>query len=111
MYSITTGSDDNRDGQFTDRPEVGPWCPGTTGTGICERNSETGPGYFAMGFNLSKAFELGGGQQVSVFTNLNNAFNMTNLGTPSGTLTSRNFGRSTSASDPRRLQVGMRYQF
>jgi hypothetical protein len=107
MYNVTTGTDLNKDGEFSDRP------PGVP------RNSATGPGYFVVGFNFSKAFQLepasgsggSGGAQLSVFANLNNAFNMTNPGTPSGVMTSRNFGRSTSANAPREIEAGMRFQF
>jgi len=107
IYNITTGTDDNKDGQFTDRPED------------VRRNSETGPRFLAIGFNVSKAFQLnwgpggnnGGGSQVSLFANIDNAFNMTNLEAPVGVMTSRNFGLSTSAFSPREIEVGLRYQF
>jgi hypothetical protein len=115
-YNITTGKDDNGDGQTNDRP-----------AGIA-RNSADGPRYFNVGFNFSKAFSLGGssgsggpngrggegggGSQLSVFVNLNNALNMTNPGTPSGVMTSTFFGTSTSAATgPREIEAGMRYQF
>ena len=48
---------------------------------------------------------------MNIFANLNNAFNMTHPGTPSGVMTSPFFGRSFSASQPREIEVGMRYQF
>jgi hypothetical protein len=75
-----------------------------------------------VGFNFSKAFQLtpsarpsgagsGSGVQASIFANLNNAFNMTNPGTPSGVMTSRNFGLSTSADAPRQIEAGVRFQF
>jgi hypothetical protein len=110
MYNVTLGVDANRDGEFSDRP------PGVP------RNSATGPGYFVVDFNFSKAFQLspsarpagpgaGGGVQASLFANLNNAFNMTNPGTPSGVMTSRNFGLSTSANAPREIEAGIRFQF
>ena len=106
IYNITTGMDDNKDGQFSDRPE-----------GV-RRNSETGPRFFAVGFNVSKAFQLnwgpgggGSGTQISLFANIDNAFNMTNLEAPVGVMTSRNFGLSTSAFAPREIEVGLRYQF
>jgi hypothetical protein len=99
-YSILTGRDDNRDGRVTDRP---------AGVG---RNSERGPRTYSVDFNISKAFFLGaGGQNVNVFANMSNAFNRLNPGTPSGVLTSPNFGRSTSAQNPREIELGMRYQF
>ncbi len=113
-YNITTGKDDNGDGFIVDR------LPGVP------KNSGLGPRFFDVGFNFSKAFRLSRssvskgakgqgnrdtGPQMNLFTNLNNAFNMTHLGTPSGVMTSPFFGRSTSASSPREIEVGMRFQF
>ena len=109
FYSITTGKDDNKDGVINDRP------PGVP------KNSEVGPHYFDVSFNFSKAFELnpaaaGGarrcsGPQMNVFANLNNAFNMTHPGTPSGVMTSPFFRKSYNATSPRDIEVGMRFQF
>jgi hypothetical protein len=112
-YTITTGKDDNQDGNSNDRP------PGV------KKNSEFGPHYFDVSFNFSKAFPLGGaavaapgrgapapqGPQMNVFANLNNAFNMTHPGTPSGVMTSPFFMKSFNATDPREIEVGMRFQF
>jgi hypothetical protein len=109
-YDITTGKDDNVDGQTTDRP------PGVA------RNSGIGPRFFNVSFNFSKAFRLGGasanqgrlgagGSQLSVFLNANNALNMTNPGTPSGVMTSPFFGRSFNGSASREFEAGMRFQF
>jgi hypothetical protein len=106
LYNITTGRDDNKDGFFTDRP------PGV------QTMSGSGPNYFVVDFNVSKAFQLqptagtrGTGPQISIFANVDNAFNRTNLRAPSGVMTSRNFGRSTSAYPPREIEAGMRFQF
>jgi hypothetical protein len=105
-YTITTGGDDNWDSVLRDRP------PGV------ERFSETGPGSFRVDLNISKAFFLSGPSStgstrtnVNFFANMSNAFNNTNLGRPSGVLTSPNFGRSTNASDPREIEAGLRFQF
>lgn len=103
-YSVTTGSDDNRDGAINDRP------PGFG------RNSENGPRYLNVDFNVSKAFFLGGGDRgtrtnVNVFANMINAFNEVHYGLPSGVLTSPNFGRSTNAVQPREIEIGLRFQF
>jgi hypothetical protein len=113
-YNITTGKDDNHDGFIVDRP------PGVP------KDSAIGPGLFDVGFNVSKAFPLSrssaptgrngnrdtsSGPQMNVFANLNNALNMTHPGTPSGVMTSPFFGKSTSASTPREIEVGMRFQF
>jgi hypothetical protein len=111
FYNITTGRDDNKDGAINDRPAGVP------------KNSEVGPGFFDVGFNFSKAFELsradgaqrgssgGAGPQMNVFANLNNAFNKTHLGTPSGVMTSPFFRQSYNSSSPRTIEVGMRFQF
>jgi hypothetical protein len=100
FYTITTGTDDNRDSNVNDRP------PGVP------RNSAAGPRYFNVNLNLSKAFFVaGGGANLNVFANASNLFNWVHLGRPSGVLTSPSFGRSTSAQNPREIEVGLRFQF
>ena len=106
-YTITTGRDDNNDTQVNDRPPGG------------KRFGERGPAFLRNDFNISKAFFLGaapagGGvsrANVNVFINMTNAFNRTNLGQPSGVMTSPNFGKSTSAENPREIEAGLRFQF
>ena len=107
-YTVTTGKDDNNDGSINDRP-----------AGV-RKNSEVGPHFFNVSFNFSKAFAFNGGAlqggsgsgpQLNVFANLNNAFNMTHPGTPSGVMTSRFFMRSFNATSPRTIEAGMRFQF
>jgi hypothetical protein len=101
-YNITTGLDNDGDGQTNDRPEGLP------------RNSGHGPHFFDVSFNISKAFQVAapvGTGQLSIFVNLNNALNMTNPGTPSGVMTSPFFGRSFNGSAPREIEAGLRFQF
>jgi hypothetical protein len=105
-YTITTGFDDNRDSNINDRPP---------GIGF---NTERGPKYANLDVNLSKAFffrrapgSTTSGTNVNVFVNMTNALNHVHYGTPSGVLTSPNFGRTNSASDPREIEIGMRFQF
>ena len=109
-YTITTGKDDNRDSTINDRP-----------VGVL-RNGAKGPKTLVFDFNISKAFFFsaasdangkGNGTRtnLNVFANMTNAFNRTNYRTPSGVMTSPNFGRYTSAEDPRQIEVGMRFQF
>jgi hypothetical protein len=105
-YTITTGTDDNRDSNVTDRP------PGVA------PNTERGPKYMNVDFNLSKAFFLRrapgsstSGTNVNVFVNMTNAFNHVHYGTPSGVMTSPNFRRIYSASEPREIEMGVRFQF
>jgi hypothetical protein len=106
FYTITTGRDDNRDSSLTDRPPGG------------MPNTERGPRYLNFDFNISKAFffrrapgSATSGINMNVFANMTNAFNHVHLGTPSGVMTSPNFGRITSASDPREIEIGVRFQF
>jgi hypothetical protein len=105
-YTITTGRDDNRDSNVNDRP------PGVP------PNSLRGPQYHNWDFNLSKAFffrrapgSATSGTNMNVFVNLTNAFNHVHYGVPSGVMTSPNFRRSTSASNPREVEAGVRFQF
>ena len=105
-YTVTTGQDDNRDSSVNDRP-----------AGIAP-NTERGPNYMNVDFNISKAFFLRraaasatSGTNINVFANMTNAFNHVHYGTPSGVMTSPNFRRITSATDPREIEVGVRFQF
>jgi hypothetical protein len=101
-YSITTGKDDNGDGVSNDRPAGTP------------RLSKIGPVSKNVSFNISKAFQVGpkeSARSLSMFANMSNAFNIVNRGSPSGVMTSKFFGQSTSASNPREIEVGMRFQF
>jgi hypothetical protein len=108
-YNITTGKDDNRDGIVNDRPAGIP------------RNSGQGPKTLNFNFNISKAFFFGNSSRsngngnsarnLNVFANMTNAFNRTNVGSMSGVMSSPNFGKPTSALDPRQIEVGMRFQF
>jgi hypothetical protein len=106
-YEITTGRDDNGDTYVTDRP-----------AGVV-RNGGKGPAFFGLNMNISKAFFFGSAPannvgtrtNANVFANVTNLLNHTNLGDPSGVVTSPNFGRSTSARDARQIQVGLRFQF
>lgn len=109
-YNITTGKDDNRDGTINDRP------PGVP------RNSGKGPKTVTFDFNISKAFFFsasnsngrGNGNtrtNLNVFANMTNAFNRTNYRPQSGVMSSPNFGKFTSAEDPRQIEVGVRFQF
>jgi outer membrane receptor protein involved in Fe transport len=105
FYTITTGRDDNRDTSINDRP------PGVA------RNTARAPAYFNVNVNLSKAFFLSGAgsagvrKNVNLFANVTNVFNWVHYGLPSGVMTSPNFGRSTSALDPRDIEIGVRFQF
>ncbi len=104
-YTITTGKDDNLDGTKNDRP---------AGVG---RNSAIGPRRVNFDLNISKAFFMGGSgnagtrKNVNLFANLTNMFNQVHYNNASGVVSSENFGKYTSAMDPREVEVGLRFQF
>ena len=105
FYTITTGKDDNQDGTKNDRP---------AGVG---RNSALGPKRMNFDLNISKAFFLGGAgnagtrKNVNLFANVTNMFNQVHYNNPSSVMSSENFGKYTSAMDPREVEVGLRFQF
>ena len=104
-YTVITGEDDNGDSTINDR------LPGVP------RGGSSGPNPLNFNFNISKAFFFSPPQNgntrtnMNVFANMTNAFNRTNYGIPSGVMTSPNFGKSTSALDPREVEAGVRFQF
>lgn len=111
-YTITTGNDDNHDSVVNDRP-----------AGV-KRNDTPGPSQITVNYNFSKAFffgdaPAGGGRaaangtrkNANFYANITNAFNRPNYGIPSGTMTSPNFRKSTTAANPREIEIGVRYQF
>ena len=82
------------------------------------RNTGDAPKFLSFGLNISKAFffEGAGGTgatrtNLNVFANITNAFNNVNFSPPSGVMTSPNFGLSTSAREPRLIEIGLRFQF
>ena len=105
FYTITTGKDDNQDGTKNDRP---------AGAGF---NSAVGPGRLNFDLNVSKAFFMGGAgsagtrKNINLFANITNMFNQVHYNNPSSVMSSDNFGKYTSASDPREVEVGLRFQF
>jgi Carboxypeptidase regulatory-like domain len=127
-YNITTGLDENRDGQTNERP-----------AGV-RRNSARGDS--TLNVDLGLAWERsvgrrapnaqrggggssggGGGREggnnrtpegvfrFEIFVRASNALNLVNAQNFSGVLTSPFYGRATSAAAPRRLVLGMRTYF
>lgn len=97
-YTITTGSDDNRDTNNNDRP---------AGVG---RNSERGADLRQLDARVSKAFNMRRGRielLVEAF-NLTNRANWTNF---DGRLTSKTSGGPKGALPPRQVQGGIRIDF
>jgi hypothetical protein len=104
-YSVTTGIDNNGDGVTNDRP------PGE------RRNSRYGPGFRTVNFTASKSIAVGKNangdstRSLNVFANVNNAFNSVNYSNPVGVITSKYFGKSLGANNPREIEAGLRFQF
>jgi hypothetical protein len=85
--------------------------PGTFGN--LGRNTGRGPGYANLDMSLFKAFPMPFSERhrVEFRAEFFNALNRVNLGNPNANFTSTLFGRITSASDPRIIQLGLRYSF
>ena len=124
-YTHRTGTDDNRDTSTNDRPSGVP------------RNSLTGPSFFEVGLNLSKAVQLrsdrvevgenGGGTRgpvgsggyygqrrglrMTLSARVTNLLNNVNFQSFSGVETSPFFGLATRARNPRQITLTARFDF
>ncbi len=132
-YNLTTGADNNGDGNFNDRPQYAtPGTPnaiqtpygllvaapiGAPGTSIFPRNKGVLPWTFHVDTNLQRAFTLtrnpkADHQQVLTLnvrsSNVLNHLNVTGVG---GVLGSPLFGVPFSADNGRRIEAGARYSF
>jgi hypothetical protein len=123
-FNITTGRDNNRNANVTDRPDLVSGArvdtsdmlnrasfvdPGTR-AGNLPRNAGRGPAFWQLDLRVAKRVRLG---RASV-EGLIEAFNVTNhvnLNSPVGNLASALFGTSNTANDPRQVQLGVRIEF
>jgi hypothetical protein len=100
-YNITTGNDDNRDGLPFDRP-----------AGV-SRNTGVGPGLLGIDLRWFREFRLASKEGTMVLVSAD-AFNVLNRVNPQnyvGALSSPFFGQPVGSLPPRRLQLGLRFQF
>ena len=128
-YNVTTGSDDNGDGVFNDRPAgVGRnsvqgaprWTAGTRLTyslGFGER-PEGGPGAgetpHGGGGGTIGGFGRGAANKryrVDLYASAQNLLNRYNYVGYSGVMTSPFFRQPTNVSDPRKVEIGIRFGF
>jgi hypothetical protein len=126
-YNITTGLDENRDGRTNERPAgIGR----NSGRGERTANLDMGISWSqSVGQRLTVNAQRGGGGgggrdggggnrgrdsglvRFEIFARASNVLNLVNAQNFSGVVTSRFFGRATSAAAPRRLVLGMRAFF
>lgn len=97
-YTITTGFDDNRDTNFTDRP---------AGVG---RNSARGNDFWQADARLSREFRVGR-RRIEVLAEAFNLTNHRNWSGYDGNQRSATFGSATDATSPREVQLGIRVDF
>ena len=113
----TTGADNNRDNDRTDRP-----IQGFSDGGIpieSEVDSEgravifgiEGPGYAELNLSVRYTIEMGGNRSLGLFWDMFNVTNRTNLNGIQSNRSSSSFLTSTSAFLPRQMQLGARFSF
>lgn len=101
-FNILLGSDRNLDTNFNDRP---------IGVG---RNTGRGFDFASLDLRLSRTFHLTERLKLEALGEGFNIFNRANLQIPnnvfgSGAVPLANFGQASAASDPRQIQLGLRF--
>ncbi len=128
-YNLTTGFDNNGDGNFNDRPQyAAPGDPNaiatsyglltsTGGIAVLRRNQGVLPWRFYVDPNLQKSFNLTRDpkaehqQKITVNVRSSNVLNHTNVTQQGGVLGSPLFGLRFAADNGRRVEAGIRYSF
>ena len=128
-FNIVTGSDNNGDTIFMDRPALAaPGEPGAVQTAfglfqpnpaasqqVIPRNFGRQPSYFAVNLFVSKSFKLRGGagkgRYFVVGLNVENLTNHTNFGPLNGVVTSPAFGQANGAEPARRITLSSQIGF
>jgi hypothetical protein len=133
-FSVYSGVDNARTGQggqradITGNPDLGDdrdrgaivaeyldkdaFSPNELGAyGTQGRNTFRSPGYANVDLGIHKQFAVAEEMNIEFRFEMFNAFNRVNLRGPTTSLTSGNFMRITSASDPRILQFALRFVF
>jgi len=125
-WNITTGTDNNGDGVFNDRPSyASASAPGvyTTPFGLLSTNAANGdvprnlgtmPTLVHLDSNLSRAFKLGksdAGRTLTLNFRAANLLNHTNVAAVSTIVSSPDFSQPVAAESARRLELGARFAF
>jgi hypothetical protein len=123
-FNITTGSDNNRNGNINDRPDLAPGAkvgtddmlnrasfvgPGAR-PGNLPRNAGRGPSSWQLDARVAKRIHIRR-TQAEALVEAFNVTNRANFGAPVGNLASSLFGRPNNASDARQVQLGFRFEF
>ncbi|MGA8937959.1 MAG: hypothetical protein WB439_02230, partial [Acidobacteriaceae bacterium] len=138
-YNVTTGFDNNGDGDFNDRPQYA--LPGTPscaadptaspcsyatqwgalvasgGTGVFGRNKGVLPWSIHLDANVERVFKLtrnakaGHPQTLTLNVRSSNVLNHLNVTSVGGVLGSPEFGVPYAADNGRRVEAGVRYSF
>jgi hypothetical protein len=138
-YNVTTGFDNNGDGNFNDRPQYAPagtpLCSASSSTSLCgyatpwgelvnsggigslPRNKGIMPWTFYLDTNLQRVFKLTKNdkaehpQTLTVNIRSSNVLNHLNVTQVGGVLGSPFFGVPYQADNGRRVEAGLRYSF
>jgi hypothetical protein len=126
-YNITTGTDDNGDGMFNDRPSFASGAGdgiyatsfGSMTTNVVNgdvpRDLGTMPTIVHAYSNLSRAFNLGSAKDHPRTLTLNaraaNLFNHTNVTAVGTVVSSPSLGEGLAAEAARRVELGARFAF
>ena len=79
--------------------------------GNAPRNSVVGPGFANMDFALAKTWRVAGASELEFRWEVFNLFNRANFNLPNRIFGNPNFGRISSAKNPREMQFGLRLSF
>ena len=85
--------------------------PAVGGLGTMERNSVYGPGQHFLDLSLVKSFRFNGNHRIEARIESFNALNWFQWNNPQNSFNNVQFGRITSAGDPRIMQFALKYQF
>jgi hypothetical protein len=113
----TTGGDENRDNDRTDRPIQGvsdsaiPIASEVDSEGRAVPFGIDGPSYFELNFSVRYNLNLGEDRSIGFFWDMFNVTNRTNYTPVVSNRASGAFLESTSAYLPRQMQLGMRFTF
>jgi len=128
-YNITTGFDNNGDGDFNDRPQYATattpgavntrygWLVASGGTGVFPRNAGVLPWTVYLDMNVQRAFVLTRNakaehqQTLTLNVRSSNVLNHLNVTSVGGVLGSPLFGVPYAADNGRRVEAGARYSF